>query len=156
MQRNVNDCLYKRRFILASAQSKTSSYEIADLFLRFWFRFICPYQSLIESGQLKLLRTNINTHYERFSGKTLERYFQTLLMESGEFSQVGNWWDRKGENEMDIVAINEFTHQGLIAEVKRNEQKINLHALSEKADKLPSAEFGRYQFRLCGFSIKDM
>ena len=142
--------------LLASAQSKTSSYEIADMFLRFWFRFICPYQSLIESGQLKLLRTNINTHYERFSGKTLERYFQTLLMESGEFSQVGNWWDRKGENEMDIVAINEFTHQGLIAEVKRNEQKINLHALSEKADKLPSAEFGRYQFHLRGFSIKDM
>jgi len=111
---------------------------------------------LIESGQLKLLRTNINTHYERFSGKTLERYFQTLLMESGEYSQVGNWWDRKGENEMDIVAINEFTHQGLIAEVKRNEQKINLHALAEKADKLPSAEFGRYQFHLRGFSIKDM
>ena len=77
-------------------------------------------------------------------------------MESGEYTQVGNWWDRKGENEMDIVAINEFTHQGLIAEVKRNEQKINLHTLSEKADKLPSVEFGRYQFRLRGFSMKDM
>ena len=142
--------------LLSSAQSKTSSYEIADPFLRFWFRFICPYQSLIESGQFKLLRANINTHYERFSGRTLERYFQTLLMESGEYTMVGNWWDRKGENEIDIVALNEFTHQGLIAEVKRNEQKINLQKLADKANRLPSSDFGHYQFQLRGLSINDM
>ena len=148
--------IVRLRPLLSSAQSKVSSYEISDPFLRFWFKFICPYQSLIESGQLKLLRANINTHYERFSGITLERYFQTKLMETGEYSMVGNWWDRKGGNEIDIIALNEFTHQGLIAEVKRNEQKINLHTLSEKAANLPQAQFGRYQFQLQGFSLKDM
>lgn len=148
--------IVRLRPLLASAQSKTSSYEITDPFLRFWFRFVCPYQSLIESGQLKMLRDNINTHYEQFSGKTLERYFRTLLMESGEYSQVGNWWDRKGGNEIDIIAINEFSRQGLIAEVKRKGQKINLHTLTEKADNLPPAMFGRYQFQLRGFSMDDM
>ncbi len=148
--------IVRLRPLLASGQSKVSSYEIADPFLRFWFKFICPYQSLIESGQLKLLRANINTHYERFSGITLERYFQTKLMETGEYSMVGNWWDRKGNNEIDIIALNEFTHQGLIAEVKRNEQKINLLVLAEKAANLPQAQFGRYQFQQQGFSLKDM
>lgn len=142
--------------LFASAQSKTSSYEIADPFLRFWFRFICPYQALIESGQLALLRSNIAANYDRFSGKTLERYFQTKLMESGEYTAVGNWWDRKGGNEIDILAVNEFDHTGLVAEVKRNEEKIHLHTLSEKAERLPHKDFGRYRFRLCGLSIKDM
>ncbi|MBQ7210984.1 MAG: ATP-binding protein [Paludibacteraceae bacterium] len=148
--------IVRLRPLLSSAQSKVSSYEIKDPFLRFWFKFICPYQSLIESGQLKLLRANINSQYERFSGITLERYFQAKLMDTGEYSMVGNWWDRKGGNEIDIIALNEFTHQGLIAEVKRNEQKINLHALAEKVANLPPAQFGRYQFQLQGLSIKDM
>ena len=90
------------------------------------------------------------------SGKTLERYFQAQLMEIGEFTQVGNWWDRKGENGIDILAINEFTHEGLIVEVKRNVQKISLHSLSDKAAHLPPSQFGRYQFKMQGLSIKDM
>ena len=148
--------IVRLRPLLASAQSKISSYEISDPFLRFWFKFICSYQSLIESGQLKLIRANINAQYERFSGRTLERYFQDKLMETGEYSMIGNWWNRKGENEIDIIAINEFTHQGLIAEVKRNEQKINLQTLSHKAANLPQTQFGRYNFQLQGFSLKDM
>ena len=119
-------------------------------------RFICPYQSLIESGQLKLLRANINTHYDQFSGKTLERYFQTLFMETGNYTQVGNWWDRKGENEIDIVAINEFTHEGIVAEVKRNEHKISLRSLEDKLNNLPKQQFGKYQFQLKGLSLNDM
>ena len=148
--------IVRLRPLLASAQSKISSYEISDPFLRFWFKFICPYQSLIESGQLKLIRANINAQYERFSGRMLERYFQNKLMETGEYSMIGNWWDRKGKNEIDIIAINEFTHQGLIAEVKRNEQKINLQTLSQKVANLPQTQFGRYNFQLQGFSLKDM
>ena len=124
------------RPILASPNSKISSYEITDPFLRFWFRFICPYQALIESGQLRLLRENINTHYEQFTGRTLERYFQTQFMETGNYSQVGNWWDKQGGNEIDVVALDEFNHTGLIAEVKRNERKLSMAKLEEKMENL--------------------
>lgn len=144
------------RPILASSNSKTSSYEITDPFLRFWFRFICPYQALIESGQLKLLRENIAEHYEQFSGKTLERYFQTLLMETGNYSQVGNWWDKKGQNEIDVVALDEFHNTGLIAEVKRNEHKLSMTKLEEKIAYLPHRSFDKFQFELKGLSMKDM
>ena len=144
------------RPILASPNSKVSSYEIVDPFLRFWFRFICPYQALIESGQLKLLRENITNHYEQFTGRTLERYFQTQLMETGRYSQVGNWWDKKGESEIDIVALNEFEHTGLIAEVKRNERKLSIANLEEKVACLPHGSFGKYQFEIRGLSLNDM
>ena len=144
------------RPILASPNSKMTSYEITDPFLRFWFRFVCPYQALIESGQLKLLRENINTHYEQFTGRTLERYFQAKLLESGAYTQVGNWWDKKGDNEIDVVALNEFKHTGLIAEVKRNARKLSMTKLEEKAECLPQSSFGKYKFEYKGLSIEDM
>ena len=77
--------------LLSKPNSKTSAYEISDQFLRFWFRFVCPYQSLIERQQFSLLRSNIDTHYDVFSGRTLEQYFKANLMESGKYTQVGNW-----------------------------------------------------------------
>jgi len=142
--------------ILAKPNSKTSAYEISDPFLRFWFRFICPYQSLIELRQLGLLRSNIDKHYEQFSGHTLEQYFRAGAMESGKYTQVGNWWDRKGENEIDMIALNEFDHTGVVAEIKRNRSKINLNALQRKILALPDPAFHKFNFTTLGLSMDDM
>ena len=142
--------------LLAKPNSKVTAYEISDQFLRFWFRFVCPYQSLVERRQMALLRQNIGQHYEQFSGRTLEQYFQAQAMETGLYSQVGNWWDRKGENEIDMIALNEFDHTGMAAEIKRNPRKINLAELQAKVDSLPAKTFGEYAFSLRGLSIEDM
>lgn len=144
------------RPLLARPNSKTTAYEIADPFLRFWFRFICPYQALVERGQLDLLRRNMGTHYEQFTGRTLEHYFQAQMMESGNYSLVGNWWDRKGENEIDLLALNEFDHTAMAAEVKRNPHKINLPLLQQKVTSLPASVFGKYAFTLRALSLNDM
>lgn len=77
-------------------------------------------------------------------------------METGQYSQVGNWWDRKGENEIDMIALNEFDHTGMAAEIKRNPRKINLAELQAKVDSLPAKTFGEYTFSLRGLSIEDM
>lgn len=142
--------------ILAKPNTKTTQYQINDNFMRFWFRFVFPYQSLIECGQHELLRQNITDGYERFSVKTLEKYFQTKLMESGQFTQIGNWWNRKGENEIDIIALNDFNHTGIVAEVKRNPSKISISALKEKFSDLPASDFGHYNLSLQGFSLEDI
>lgn len=142
--------------LLAKPSSKVTSYEISDQFLRFWFRFVWPYQSLVERGQLSLLRQNMGQHYEQFTGRTLEQYFQAQTMETGQYTLVGNWWDRKGENEMDMIALNEFNHTGVVAEIKRNPRKISLAALQEKVNMLPQKTFGEYTLSLQGLSIEDM
>ena len=41
--------------------------------------------------------------YNTFSGLMLERYFHRVAMESEEFTRIGRWWDRKGENEIDMI-----------------------------------------------------
>lgn len=146
----------RQKPLLAKQGSKVTSYEISDQFLRFWFRFVWPYQSLVERGQLALLRQNMGQHYEQFTGRTLEQYFQMQAMETGLYTMVGNWWDRKGENEIDMIALNEFDHTGVVAEIKRNPRKISLADLQKKVDVLPRQSFGSYTLSLQGLSIEDM
>lgn len=141
--------------LLAKPNGKTTSYEISDQFIRFWFRFIWPYQSLIERQQMTALRQNMSNSYEQFSGRTLERYFKEKFMETGNYTMVGNWWDRNGVNEIDMIALNEFEHQGIVAEIKRNPNKINVSTLEEKMLALPN-EFGNYQLTTMALSIEDM
>ena len=50
-------------------------------------------------------------------GFMLERYFRQKLSESQQYTQIGQFWDRKGGNEIDIVAINEI--DGIIAYNKK-------------------------------------
>ena len=154
LERNFN-MIRRLQPLLAKPSSKTTSYEIADPFLRFWFRFICPYQALIEQQQFALLRRHLAEGYEHFSGRTLEQYFQTQAIENGRYTRIGNWWDRKGENEIDLLALNEFDHTGLAAEVKRNPSKIDLAALERKVHALPSP-FAHYSLTLRGLSLEDM
>lgn len=155
LEKNYN-LVSRLRPVLAKPASKKTAYEISDQFLRFWFRFICPYQSLIERQQLILLRQNAEKGYEQFTGRTLEQYFQQKAMESGKYTIVGNWWDRIGENEIDLVALNEFDKTGTLGTIKRNPEKVSLNELKQKSKAMPLSDFGQYTMTLTGLSINDM
>lgn len=146
----------KLKPVLSKPNGKVSSYEVSDPFLRFWFRFICPYQSLVERQQFTLIRQNMERNYEQFSGRTLEQYYQAKMMESGDYSIIGNWWDRKGTSEIDIVALNEFTKEGIIAEVKRQSKRLDMKKLEMKMSALPASSFGNYNLKMQGLSLEDM
>lgn len=142
--------------LLSKQGARNIRWSIDDCYLRFWFRFIYPHQGMIEAGQTALLYQYIIDNYEQFTGRTLERWFQIQAMESGKYTRVGNWWDRRGENELDLVAINEFNHTGIIAEVKRNERKISLTTLENKVAALPQKDFANYQFQLQALSLQKI
>lgn len=147
----------KRNVPIFSKQGvRNIRWQINDAFLRFWFRFVYPYQYIIESAQYELLYKNLKNNYEQFSGFALEQYFQRAMMETGEYTRIGNWWDRHGENEIDLIAVNEFEHKGVVAEVKRNAKKINPRTLSEKVSTLPAAPFSQYSLRQVTLSMEDM
>ena len=141
--------------LLSKPGVRNIRWQIDDCFLRFWFRFVYPYQGLIESNQLGLLKQYVTDNYAQFTGRTLERYFQEKAMQGGKFTKVGNWWDRKGKNEIDMVALNEFDKTCLVAEIKRNKDRIDMKELQEKMLALPS-EFSAYQIQMKGLSLEDM
>jgi len=118
--------------IFAKAGSKQVRYIIEDNFLSFWFRFIYKYQNYIESGSYNLLATVIRRDYPTFSGIMLERYFRAKFVESGNYTTIGSFWDRKGENEIDLIAVNELDKTAEICEIKRNSSRINFKNLKLK------------------------
>lgn len=119
--------------ILSKPGVRSIKWQIEDPFLRFWFRFVYPYQGLIESNQTSLLLQYVTDNYMQFTGKTLERFYHDWAMQSGRYTRIGNWWDKKGENEINMVALNEFEKTCVIAEIKRNPKKLSLSGLEAKA-----------------------
>ena len=78
------------------------------------------------------LREIVKRDYPVFSGFALESYFHQKFVESGKWTRLGNWWDRKGENELDLVAENELDGRLFVAEVKRDKARIDLGAVRTK------------------------
>ena len=59
-------------------------------------------------------------------------------------------------NEIDIVAINEYEKRAIIAEVKRQKEKISLDVLREKAKNLVDKELQGYKIEYRALSMGDM
>lgn len=128
---------------------------MCDNFLNFWFRFVYPNQSAIELEKYQQLNAYIKSHYVQYSGWMLEKYFRDKIAEETDATRVGNYWDNKGENEIDLIALNDFEKTGIIAEVKRNPSKISYTLLAQKAANLPK-EFSQYHLVQKGFSLENM
>jgi len=133
-------------------------YIIDDNFLTFWFRFIYKYTHIIEIGGFKKLREIIDRDYDTFSGKMLERYFRSKIIEEKNVTRIGGYWDRKGRTEIDLIAVNEIEKRTEIIEVKRNATNINLPKLREKGVFFRSvtSELKDYKISYKGLSLKDM
>jgi hypothetical protein len=148
--------LIQRRLpLLSKPGTRNLRWYIADNFLNFWFRFIYPHQSAIELEKYAELNTYIKSHYVQYSGGMLEKYFRDRVAETTNVTLVGNYWDSKGENEIDLIALNDFEKKGLVAEVKRNPDKINYTLLAQKMANLPK-EFSKYSLIQKGLSLDDM
>lgn len=142
----------------AKQLSKNAVYTIRDNFFTFWFRFIFKYSHFIEIGAYEQLRTLIKRDYATFSGLILERYFRDKAKESKRYTLIGRWWDRKGEQEIDMIAANELEKKVEVFEIKRNRKNISLTALKEKTDRMLSAVnlFDGYDIEIKGLDMQDM
>ena len=141
--------------ILSKPGARNIKWQIDDPFLRFWFRFVYPYQGLIESNRTELLVQYVSDNYAQFTGRTLERLFHERMWQSGQYTRIGNWWDKKGEQEIDMVALNEFDKTCVIAEIKRNPKKLSLSNLETKAATL-SSEIKEYSIKYQLLSLDDI
>jgi AAA+ ATPase superfamily predicted ATPase len=158
MERDFN--LIKRQTPIFStkSESKTMKYVLDDNFLVYWFRFIYKYQHMVEIGAHDQLKRIIARDYETFSGIMLEKYFRTKAMESGNYTNVGSYWDRKGMLEIDYIALNEIDKTVTVGEVKRQAKKIDLDALHQKLGLLKQMhkEINEIQIQVIGLSLEDM
>ena len=144
----------KNKPIFSKPESRKNRWSLNDNYLRFWFRFIFPNQSLIEMGKYDLLREVIDRGYEQYSGLVLEKYFRTKIAKEERITGIGSYWDNKGENEIDVIAVNDLNKTAIVAEVKRNSQKIDMNILQSKVHSVK--ELIKYKVELQGLSLENM
>ncbi|GMO24267.1 MAG: ATP-binding protein [Termitinemataceae bacterium] len=141
--------------LFSKPESRNARWHITDNYLRFYFRFVFPNQALIELGKNEHLLEIITTNYEVFSGFVLEDYFRAKIAAELDITNIGKWWDKKGENEIDIIALDDAKRTASIFEVKRNAKKINLCGIALKAEELKK-ELLEYRISFNALSMTDM
>ena len=152
------EVVVKNQPIFETVSNKNIRYTIEDNFFSFWFRFIYKYNYMFEIENYDAVRAIVIRDYETFSGKMLERYFKRVLIESRKYTRIGSWWDRKGMNEIDIVAENELNDEAIFIEVKRKEENYAEGKLLEKIEvfKRATGEFKGYSITQKCLTLNDM
>ena len=150
------DIISRRRPYLAGEKTKNVAYVIADNFLNFWFRFMYRYRSAVEVGNLSWLAEKVRADYEAYSGDILERFFRQKYAETGRYNLVTSYWKKDGKDEIDLIAVNDAEKVVVIAEIKRNPQKISLKELEEKAAPIVQHHGRKWTIRFVGLSLHDM
>lgn len=157
MERDYN-LIAKSIPVFSKVETKNVRYIIEDNFLTFWFRFMYKYSHLIEINGFKELKTIVNRDYSTFSGKILERYFRTKLIEEKGITLIGSYWDRKGETEIDLISVNEIDKTAEFIEVKRNPANIDMDKLRQKSYNFlnSTGQLKDYQIIYRGVSLNDI
>ena len=159
--KNLNEeygLISKMQPIYEKSTNKNVHYAIEDQFLKFWFRFVYKYMHIIEAGSNEKLKIIAERDFATVSGKSLESYFNEVLKESGAYTRLGYWHDRKGENEIDIIAEDELDNKIEFIEVKRQSKNFDENVLKAKSELFFKAvgTFKGYEVIYRGLSIDDM
>ena len=148
----------KRQPLFEKSANKNCIYKLNDNFLTFWFRFVYKHNYLVELKMFDELRELILRDYSVFSGLMLEGYFKARFADERRYTRMGAWWDRKGENEIDLVCEDEIGNRLDFYEIKRDASRIALGKLKGKTEaffcKNPQLRARKVSFK--GLSLEDM
>lgn len=127
-------------------KSKKSLYRIKDNLLQFWFRFVLPNLSYLETGRTAVVEKRIREHF--IDGHVAYVYEDVCrerlwgLADSGELGfvpeRVGRWWS--GSDEIDVVGLSASEGRAVWGECKFWKDPVGanvLRALEEKAARVP-------------------
>lgn len=147
--------IHRRQPLFSKPGGRNSRWQLDDCFLRFWFRFILRNQALVETERNDLLLEIVERNYEQYSGLVLEQYFRQKWMEEERVTLVGNYWDRKELNEIDMIALNDIDKTAVVAEIKRQRKKLNPTELTKKVATLDK-KLAKYSVCQIGLTMEDM
>jgi hypothetical protein len=127
-------------------KSKKGAYSISDFFLRFYFSYIYPNQSAIESRPAKevivkneaILQKLIAKAYEDTTQEFIQKAIQKKVLP--DFYQFGRWWNKN--TEIDLIGLNEDTNSILFVETKWSNQKTDKRILKKLQAKAGLVKWG--------------
>lgn len=145
----------RRHPVLAGAGSRRGRYHVSDPFLRFYYRFILPYRTAIERGELARVTETIASDLRAFIGAYVfeELCCEWILSESdrGQLGflpeEVGSFWSQhRGQAvQLDIVAASRRSKQLLIGEAKWSDKPVARDVLTDlvkRSQRMPQVAEG--------------
>lgn len=143
---------------LFAANARSLHYELWDNFYIFWFRYIYRYNYMVEIGAWEKLQKLVSDDYPTYSGKRLERYFRELLIELQQYTRIDTWWSRNGEDEIDLIAIDEMSKKADFFEVKRTAKEFDPNLLEQRKSTflIATRSLKGYNIRTQGLSMENM
>lgn len=102
--------------LAANGHEDRSSYQIADPYFRFWFRYLAPNASRLERGRVPEVLVEILADLDNTMGWAFEqccrRWVGAYAREGalGAPREVGSWWSRDGTTEIDVVGVRRHRH----------------------------------------------
>ena len=125
-------------------KSKRGLYKIKDNYIRFWFAFVYPNMSFIESGNSRIvmdkIRKGLISRHTAWVYENVCRERMWDLNAGGywpfHFSNVGSWWD--GKSEIDIAAIDPEGNHLILGECKYWHEPVGVNILLELEKKTGS------------------
>lgn len=150
--------LVSKRLPLFAQSGRQLRYALEDPFYAFWFRFVFKYDYAIQIRAWEKLRQIVRRDFDAFAGHALEGLFRARFAACGEWTRMGAWWDRKGENEIDIVAEDELARRAAFYEVKRDANRFDIRLLRRKAEAFLKATgaFRGYRLEFLPLSLSDL
>ena len=130
-------------------KSKKGLYRIKDNYLRFWFRFVYPSRSFLESGHADVVERRIRDNFVDghvsyvYEAVCRERVWDLTAEGAWPFvpERVGRWWDSKGE-EIDVVALNREEDAIAFGECKFWKGPVGCNVLRDLEEKARRVEWG--------------
>ena len=135
-------------------KTKKAIYKLSDNLFSFWFRFVYPNRSDVESGNinrvLNEIKVDFNPHVGRIFEQVCVEFLEELNHTNGlpfRFTKIGNWWGHHRENgqreeiEIDIIALNEDTKDILFAECKWQNKPVGIDTYRELKEKSRFVDF---------------
>jgi len=136
------DMVYRDIPITASWKSRKGRYHIKDNFFNFWFRFIYPNSSYIETNQ-KIVPLLIKKELHAYMGKIFENICLQFLIKkkTSNTLKIGRWWYK--DKEIDIVGLHEKTKEIIFFECKWKDLTYNqsLKILIDLKEKTPHVQW---------------
>lgn len=128
-------------------KSKRGLYRIKDNYLRFWFAFVYPNMSFIESGNSRIvldkIRKGLVTSHTAFVYEDVCREKMWDLNAEGawpfHFSKIGRTWDR--DMEIDISALDPEGGNLILGECKYWQEPVGLNVLHDLEKKAESVSW---------------
>ncbi len=142
------------------ANTSRGLYRLTDNYFAFWYSFVFPSRSELESGDMEgIMKHTIQSELDRFASYAYERICWQYLRELNQreklpfhFTKIGHWWDKT--NEIDIMATDNKEANYLAGECKFKKSPVGiniLNTLQEKAKEI-NGNFYWYLFSRSGFT----